>query len=43
MNIVGVTGVGGLWALKGANFGKLLLGQLIGIDENNIFQLKFLY
>jgi len=33
MKIVGVTGLGGLWAL----------GQSIGIDDNNTFQLKFLF
>jgi len=38
---VGVTGLGGLWALKGR--GKLFFGQSIGIDENNTYQLKFLF
>jgi len=39
MKIVGVTGLGGLLALGVANF---FLGQSIGFDENNTFQLKFL-
>jgi len=33
--------VGGLWALKWSC--QLFLGQSIGIDENNTFQLKFLF
>jgi len=32
MEIVGATGLGGLWALEWAN---LFLGQSIGIDETN--------
>jgi len=38
MKTVGVTGLGILWALKWA-----WQGQSIGIDENNTFQLKFLF
>jgi len=34
MKIVGATGLGGLW---------VFLGQSIGFDENNTFQLKFLF
>jgi len=33
--------VGGLWAVCGR--GKFFLDQLIGIDENNTFKLKFLF
>jgi len=40
MKIVGVTGLGGLWALKWA---WQTFFQSIGIDENNTFQLKFLF
>jgi len=41
MKIVGVTGLGGLWALKGA--WQPFFYQSIGIDKNNTFQLKFLF
>jgi len=42
MKIVGVTGFGGLLALKGA-WQTFFVGQSKGIDENNTFQLKFLF
>jgi len=42
MKIVGVTGLGGPWALKGA-CQYFFLGQTIGTDENNTFQLTFLF
>jgi len=42
MKIVGATGLVGLWALKWARQ-TFFLGQSIGIDENNTFQLKFLF
>jgi len=38
MKILGVTGLGGLWALNWA--WQTFLGQSIGINENNTFQLK---
>jgi len=38
MQIVGVTGFRGVWAFKWA---WQTLGQSIGIDENNTFQLIF--
>jgi len=38
MKIVGVTGLGGLWALKWAFF---FLGQSIGIDESMHFSSNF--
>jgi len=38
---LGVTGLGGLWALNWA--WQTFLGQSIGINENNTFQLKFLF
>jgi len=41
MKIVGVTSLGGLWALKWT--WQTFLGESIGIDENNTFQLKFLF
>jgi len=41
MKIVGVTGLGGLWALEWA--WQTFLGQSIGIDKNSTFQLKFLF
>jgi len=41
MKTVGVTGLGGLWALEWA--WQTFLGQSIGIDENNTHQLKFLF
>jgi len=37
MKIVGATGLGGLWALEW----QTVLGQSIGIDETNAFQLNF--
>jgi len=42
MKIVGVTGLGGLWALKWARQ-TFFLGKSIGFDENNTFPLKFLF
>jgi len=39
MKIVGVSGFRGLWALKWA-WQTFFLGQSIGIDENNTFQLN---
>jgi len=41
MKTVGFRGLGGLWALEWA--WQSFLGQSIGIDENNILQLKFLF
>jgi len=38
MKIVGVTGLGGLWALKWA--WQTFFSQSIGNDETNTFQLK---
>jgi len=39
MKIVGVAGFRGLWALKW----MWQMGQSIGVDDNNTFQLKFLF
>jgi len=42
MKIVGATGLVGLYALEWA-WQTFFLGQSIDIDENNRFQLKFLF
>jgi len=39
---MGVTGLGGLWALEWA-WQTFFLGKSICFDENNTFQLKFLF
>jgi len=41
MKIMVVTGLGGLWALKWA--WQSFFDQSTGIDENNTFQIKFLF
>jgi len=41
MKIVGATALGGLWPLKWA--WQTYLGQPIGIDDTNTFQLKLCF